>query len=741
MHRYGKVLRRLFTALLAVTLGGPFVAVIDRSGTATALGLTAVALTLQSETNPSDWQNPVSMDYTIAPVPHGGTLWIEDVAAGTTGDPQPSAGEGSGILSWRPSAKGNRQVRVCFSGDQSLLPGCSPAIVQTVWPVPTNVTLTVDPTSLYRDESLTFRVHVSPPPGETGIDARICDDGLPLWFVAIDEASGDGTLTLDQPTVERDLAPGLHQFTACYPGNRRTQPGTSPAMPTLIRLDPSTVTVAADHANVRVGEAITFTVTVSPAPPPGLLAGLWVQSGSTATDVIVNHDGSGTGSVIVDTTGWPSGDAFADARYGGTIRIASSQARANFAITSDSAPKIEASTSSVVIDERQVATLGGTYDDVDGDLVSLSVDFGSIQKTSGTSSGSWVWNAIANGPLSRDVTVTASDGTTSATDSFQLLVNNAPPEVRVSGPANVPQDVAASVRFDYSIQDVPGDLTTITEQRCGSGVMAGGGAGYILCRFPTPGATSVVIVAKDADGGVGQGEASVVVSSVTPPVPAPDTVAPTVTTPTKAVVVGQNVAGGPPVRFAWSGADYGSGVDHFELALSTDGAGYRTLDALVTSSEFSRALAVGHTYRAAVRAVDKAGNVGSWVSGTSFRLTGYQEASRSIRWSGAWHTASSTSYWGGRERYTSATGATAKLTFTGRSIAWVGSVGPTRGRAAIYINGHLVKSISLTASRSASRRILFAMSWATSASRTLAVRISSASGHSRGDIDAFVAGS
>jgi hypothetical protein len=192
------------------------------------------------------------------------------------------------------------------------------------------------------------------------------------------------------------------------------------------------------------------------------------------------------------------------------------------------------------------------------------------------------------------------------------------------------------------------------------------------------------------------------------------------------------------VRFTWSGSDSGSGIDHYQLALNTDGGSYATLSSSLTSPSYTRALAAGHTYRARVRAIDKAANVGAWTYGSSFRLTAYQESSARISWSGSWHTASSTSYWGGRQRYATAAGAKASLTFTGRNIAWVGSVGPTRGWARIYINGVYVKSISLYATSAASRRVLFTKSWSTSATRTITIRVSGTTGHPRVDVGAFV---
>lgn len=185
----------------------------------------------------------------------------------------------------------------------------------------------------------------------------------------------------------------------------------------------------------------------------------------------------------------------------------------------------------------------------------------------------------------------------------------------------------------------------------------------------------------------------------------------------------------------------GSGIGRYEVALSTDSGPYQSVGSTLTGASLTRALAPGHTYRVRVRAVDRAGNIGAWRYGTRFRMASFQESSRSIRWTGTWRIASSTAYWGGRDRYSTRAGAKASMTFTGRSFAWVGSIGPSRGRARVYVNGNLVTKVDLHAKASASRRVLFATTWSSARSRTITVRLSGTRGHPRGDVDAFVTGS
>jgi hypothetical protein len=224
--------------------------------------------------------------------------------------------------------------------------------------------------------------------------------------------------------------------------------------------------------------------------------------------------------------------------------------------------------------------------------------------------------------------------------------------------------------------------------------------------------------------------------------PAPPPAPPSTTGPIRSLVTGSALSSGKPlVRFSWTGNSVGSTVDHYELALSTDGGAYATVASPLASPSLTRALATGHSYRARARAVDALGNIGAWAYGTAFKLSAYQESSGAIHWLGTWHASSSTSNWGGRDRYSTAAGAKASLTFTGRSFAWVGSVGPTRGYAKVYVNGVLVKTINLRAATNANRRILYTAAWSTAKSRTVTIRISGTAGHPRGDVDALITGS
>jgi hypothetical protein len=104
----------------------------------------------------------------------------------------------------------------------------------------------------------------------------------------------------------------------------------------------------------------------------------------------------------------------------------------------------------------------------------------------------------------------------------------------------------------------------------------------------------------------------------------------------------------------------------------------------------------------------------------------YQDSSSAIAWGGTWSSAGYPRYAGGTVRYATSAGARATLAFSGKAISWIGPVGPTRGRARVYVDGKLVGTIDLHASRFAARRTLYSTSWSTSGAHTLRILVASA---------------
>jgi hypothetical protein len=99
------------------------------------------------------------------------------------------------------------------------------------------------------------------------------------------------------------------------------------------------------------------------------------------------------------------------------------------------------------------------------------------------------------------------------------------------------------------------------------------------------------------------------------------------------------------------------------------------------------------------------------------------QSSPAIDYAGGWAIARFGSYTGGKVKYSSRDGATATFTFTGRSVAWLGPRGPTRGRARISIDGVAVRTVDLRRSSFRARATVFKTAWVTPGTHTLTIEV------------------
>lgn len=378
----------------------------------------------------------------------------------------------------------------------------------------------------------------------------------------------------------------------------------------------------------------------------------------------------------------------------------------------------------VGIPNRSPAVPAGTVPVVDGQCAPVSFDAEAIGRyhvdvtvadAGMTVSQAWGWFDVTDPIPAPTIAVPANLG--SPGDDVQI---------DVSVPNGTPTDFDVSVTPAASCTGASGQLDVMNEIRTAT----------VTCQFPDPGTYTIDASMTDVLGTTTQSSKQVTVAGP------PDTNAPAVSAVSNTFPRGARVTDGKvPVRFAWIGTDAGSGVATFDVDLKTDAGPFVSIGSALTAANLSRALAPGHAYRIRVRATDHSDNIGDWTLGQTFTIGRFQESSSAIHWHGTWWSAANASYWGGHDRYARQAGATASLTFTGRSFAWVGSVGPSRGRARIYIDGKLVASLDLHAATAQARRLLFTTAWSTSVRRTVTIRISGTAGHPRGDVDALVTGS
>ena len=115
--------------------------------------------------------------------------------------------------------------------------------------------------------------------------------------------------------------------------------------------------------------------------------------------------------------------------------------------------------------------------------------------------------------------------------------------------------------------------------------------------------------------------------------------------------------------------------------------------------------------------------------------TAYNEHNPAITYTGTWADAPFPDYGGGNVAWSKTAGATASLTFTGTSVTWFGPKGPTRGRAAILVDGVEVARVSLWQGRFVPHVAIYRHTFATAGTHTITIRVLATPAHPTVAID------
>jgi Tol biopolymer transport system component len=206
--------------------------------------------------------------------------------------------------------------------------------------------------------------------------------------------------------------------------------------------------------------------------------------------------------------------------------------------------------------------------------------------------------------------------------------------------------------------------------------------------------------------------------------------------PTSTLVAGKTAASGKvPVKTSWLGCDADNSLTYIVQRWK---ASKWTTQSTSPSTTLTQSLAYATKYRYRVRARDGNDDQSPYANGRYFEPRLTQQTSGSVNYSGTWKSSSSSNYLGGSTRLATAANASARYTFTGASIAWVGAVGPTRGAAQVYIDGVLKATVDTHAASVKYRQTLYAFNWSSQGSHTIKIVVVGTAGHARVDVDAFV---
>jgi hypothetical protein len=181
----------------------------------------------------------------------------------------------------------------------------------------------------------------------------------------------------------------------------------------------------------------------------------------------------------------------------------------------------------------------------------------------------------------------------------------------------------------------------------------------------------------------------------------------------------------------------GAGVASYDVRRSRDGAGFTDLAIGHSAATLAVSLAPGHAYRFAIRARDRAGNVGAWIAGPTVGAALVQQSSTAIAYAGTWNVGESDDYSASFDRFSFDAGAAAKYTFTARGIGFVATRGPDRGAVRVYLDGDLVATVDTHASSLEFRYVAWSRTWASAGTHTLKLVVVGSAGRPRVDLDAL----
>lgn len=666
--------------------------------------------------------------------PPTGTVLIQDM---TNGNPGPTLASAA-ISGPMPMAvhvpglsPGTYQIRVNFTGTNAYASDTTDATPLTVFDRPTTTTGSLAKNPTKWGEPTTVNVVVSPVPDEGGV-VKITRDGSDQGWATMDWSTGHGTFALAGGD------PGPHTVTASYqPASwpQRYAPSSTSISQTVsstpIETDAPIATIVINgDAAVATEPYVVLTIHAEDASPP-MSSRLscdqvhWVQAGTTDGDYAWSlNDGTcpstdGPKTIYAEIKDW----------YGNTTIVSDT-------IILEYAGPI----GTIILADGSMVVLWPT---VNVSVPAVDAGSGVAQVALSNDGANWTYRPYAptqtwqlsSGDGLKTVYSKWRDGygRWSATKIDTVNLDTTKPVGTISIAGGAATSRLTAVTLSVPATDASG-VSQVALSNDGTTWTTRSYSATQSWTLPaTNGTRTVYAKWKDAAGNWSAVKSDTIVL---------DTASPVVTAPTwrlggaSAVLVG----GALPVRVSWTGVDATTGISRFHLLQQTDGGPFVTVSSTLSGLTLVRNLVPGHSYRFALRATDVAGNTSPWAYGPVFQLTAVQQSSTSVKYAGTWANSTSATWWGGTAKASSSAGSTAKLTFTGRQVAWIGLKAANRGKAQVFVNGVLTATVDLYAASQRGQQVVWGGSWSTSATRTVTIKVLGTAGRPRVDVDGFFVG-
>jgi hypothetical protein len=227
---------------------------------------------LTASVSPSMVRQPVTYTARVSPAAAAGAVAFDEAGTPIAGCTAQPVGSGSGIATCTLSGyttAGTHSITATYGGDGNHLASTSSSLSQVVSKTGLATTTTTvlsetDPSTF--GQAVTYMATVSPA-AATGTVA-FDEAGTPIaGCTAQPVGSGSGTATC---TVA-NLAAGWHRITVVYYGDSSYASSSSPGLTQTVDKKSTTTALSSSLNPSTVGEAVTFTATVSPATAAGTI--------------------------------------------------------------------------------------------------------------------------------------------------------------------------------------------------------------------------------------------------------------------------------------------------------------------------------------------------------------------------------------------------------------------------------------------------------------------------------------
>ena len=129
---------------------------------------------------------------------------------------------------------------------------------------------------------------------------------------------------------------------------------------------------------------------------------------------------------------------------------------------------------------------------------------------------------------------------------------------------------------------------------------------------------------------------------------------------------------------------------------------------------------------------------GKRVKGVSNGWHSYGDSSVLVAYHGSWFRSSSIRSIGHSVHMSRRARSRAVFKFNGNGLVWLAPTGPTEGRAAVYLDGKLIRTVNLHAAARHYRQKVFVFKWAKVATHYLTIKVLGTPGHPVVAIDGFL---